>query len=95
MQTFPTPETLRRLPAGIPDIALILGSLVILGFIARVGEGALVAFRPPEIIPQVVLDPWQLPYYAGRSTLRMFVALFFSTVFTLIYGWVAAHSRWA
>jgi NitT/TauT family transport system permease protein len=34
-----------------------------------------------------------LPNYAARSTLRMFIALFASTIFTLIYGYIAAHSR--
>ncbi|RMD68326.1 MAG: ABC transporter permease subunit [Cyanobacteria bacterium J149] len=48
---------------------------------------------PPDVIPTVDLDPRNLPYYAGRSTLRMFIALFFSLLFTLVYGYIAAHSR--
>lgn len=60
---------------------------------ARVGAGALVSFEPPNIVPAIDLDPRNLPYYAGRSTLRMFIALFFSTVFTLVYGYIAAKSR--
>jgi NitT/TauT family transport system permease protein len=61
--------------------------------VARVGAGALVSFEPPNIVPAIDLDPRNLPYYAGRSTLRMFIALFFSTVFTLVYGYIAAKSR--
>ena len=34
-----------------------------------------------------------LPGYAARSTLRMFIALIFSTLFTLVYGYAAARSR--
>jgi ABC-type anion transport system duplicated permease subunit len=34
-----------------------------------------------------------LPYYAGRSTLRMFIALGFSLLFTLACGYIAAKSR--
>ncbi len=91
--TFPSPEVLRRFPFGLADIAIILGTLVLLGLIARVGAGALVSFVPPQVVPSVSLDPRHLPYYAARSTLRMFIALFFSTLFTLIYGYIAAKSR--
>jgi NitT/TauT family transport system permease protein len=92
MKTFPSSEAFRRLPIGLADIAVILGTLTLLTLIARVGAGTLVSFQPP-ISPIVDLDPLNLPYYAGRSTLRMFVGLFFSTVFTLTYGYVAAHNR--
>ncbi|KAB8319821.1 ABC transporter permease subunit [Tolypothrix campylonemoides VB511288] len=92
-QTFPSPEALRRFPFGLADIALILGTLVLIGVIARVGAGTLVSFVPPDIVPGVSLNPRHLPYYAASSTLRMFIALFWSTVFTLIYGYVAAKSR--
>jgi ABC-type nitrate/sulfonate/bicarbonate transport system permease component len=93
MKTFPSPEVLRRFPFGLADIGVILGTLVLLALVARVGAGALVSFEPPDIVPAIDLDPQNLPYYAGRSTLRMFIALFFSTVFTLVYGYIAANSR--
>lgn len=92
-QTFPSPEALRRFPSGLADIALILGTLVLIGLIARVGAGTLVSFVPPDVVPGVSLNPRHLPYYAARSTLRMFIALFWSTLFTLIYGYIAAKSR--
>ncbi|AUT04672.1 sulfonate ABC transporter permease (plasmid) [Nostoc sp. CENA543] len=92
-RTFPSPEALRRLPFGLADVALILGTLVLVGLIARVGAGTLISFVPPDVVPSVNLDPVNLPYYAGRSTLRMFIALFCSTFFTLIYGYIAAKSR--
>lgn len=93
MKTFPSPEALRRFPFGLADIAVILGTLVLLSLIARVGAGALVSFEPPNIMPEVDLDIANLPYYGGRSTLRMFIALFCSTVFSLAYGYIAANSR--
>ncbi|PPS41498.1 ABC transporter permease subunit [Chroococcidiopsis sp. TS-821] len=93
MKTFPSPEALRRLPFGLADIAVILGTLVLLALIARVGAGTLVSFQPPDIVPGIDLNPLNLPYYAARSTLRMFIALLCSTVFTLVYGYVAANSR--
>jgi NitT/TauT family transport system permease protein len=93
LRTFPTRAALRRLPFGLADVALLFGVLALLYAVARVGAGALVSFRPPEQLPSVSLDPRHLPYYAARSTLRMIIALIFSLLFTLSYGYVAAHSR--
>jgi NitT/TauT family transport system permease protein len=93
MKTFPSPEALRRFPFGLADIAVILGTLILLALIARIGAGTLVTFEPPHVVPTIDLDLRNLPYYAGRSTLRMFVALFFSTVFTFAYGYIAANSH--
>ncbi|HIK53846.1 MAG TPA: ABC transporter permease subunit [Synechococcales cyanobacterium M55_K2018_004] len=93
MRTFPSPEALRRFPFGLADIAVLLGTLVLIALVARVGAGTLVSFQPPHDVPSVDLDLRNLPYYAARSTLRMFIALFFSTVFTLVYGFIAAKSR--
>jgi NitT/TauT family transport system permease protein len=38
------------------------------------------------------LDPRNLPFYAARTTLRMFAGLFFSLIFTLTYATWAAKS---
>ncbi len=43
----------------------------------------------------VSLDPSNLPYYALRTVLRMFIALGISFLFTLIYAAAAAKSRMA
>ena len=93
VKTFPSPEVLRRFPFGLADVAVIFGTLALLALVARIGAGTLISFHPPDIVPGIDLDPRNLPYYAGRSTLRMFIALFCSTVFTLVYGYIAAHSR--
>lgn len=93
MRTFPSPEALRRFPFGLADVAVMLGTLVLLALIARLGAGALVQFEPPDIIPAISLEPHNLPYYAGRSTLRMFIALMFSMLFTFAYGYIAANSK--
>jgi len=77
----------------LPDLAVGLGILVLLYVVARAGSQSLVRFSPPEVIPSVSLDPWNLPNYAARSTLRMFVALGFSTLFTFVYGYAAARSK--
>lgn len=91
-RTFPSPEALKRFPFGFADVAMILGCLLLIALIARVGEDTLVSFQPTDTLPTIDLNPMGLPYYAARSTLRMFIALFFSFIFTLIYGYVAAHS---
>jgi NitT/TauT family transport system permease protein len=85
----------RRRAFGPADVAAILGTLLVLTLAARVGAGAFVAFAPPAHLPSVSLDPRNLPYYAGRSTLRMFAALAASFVFTLVYGYAAARNRYA
>lgn len=91
--TFPSREALQRLPFGLADIAVILGTMALLALIARVGAGMFVHFTPPGDLPAIDLHPANLPYYAARSTLRMFIALGCSLLFTLLYGSIAAKSR--
>jgi NitT/TauT family transport system permease protein len=86
-------SALRRAPFGLADIAVILGALVVIALVAKVGAGALVSFEPNTSVLHVDLAPRNLWYYAARSTLRMFIALSWSTVFALVYGYVAARSR--
>lgn len=78
---------------GLADLAVGLGVLTLLYVVAKVGAQSLVQFNPPDVIPTVDLDPRNLPNYAARSTLRMFIALGFSTIFTFIYGYTAARSK--
>jgi NitT/TauT family transport system permease protein len=77
---------------GYSDLAVGLGTLTLLYVAARIGSESLVRFHPPDVIPTISLDPRALPGYAARSTLRMFIALIFSTIFTLVYGYAAARS---
>ena len=93
MKLLPQPEALRQARFGWPDLLVILAVLVMLGLLAHVGSEAMVSFHPPDVSPTVSLDPRNLPEYAVRSTLRMFIALGCSTLFTLIYGSLAAHNR--
>jgi len=92
VRTFPSRGALRRLPFGLLDVAVLVVVLIGLLVILRVGRGATVSFAPSHVTT-ISSDPARLPYYTARSLLRMFAALFFSTVFTLIYGYVAARSR--
>lgn len=93
MKLLPQPEALRQTRVGWPDLLVILAVVTVLGLIARVGSAAMVSFHPPDVSPVVSLNPRNLPDYALRSTLRMFIALGCSTLFTLVYGSLAAHNR--
>jgi NitT/TauT family transport system permease protein len=94
-RALPASGSLRRLSFGLSDVAVFLGALLLLALLAKVGAGAFVSFVPPQTVPAVSLDPRNLPYYAGRSTLRMFIALAASFIFTFAYGYAAARSRYA
>lgn len=93
---FPRGNASRVLSFGsfaLADFALGLGVLILLYLVARVGSESLVRFNPPEVVPAISLDPRNLPNYAARSTLRMFIALACSIIFTFVYGYTAARSR--
>ena len=92
-RAFPSKYALPRSPIGPADTAILLAMFLLFYIVARVGSGFFVEFKPPVLQPTVNLDPANLPYYAIRSTLRMFIALGASVVFTLAYGYVAAKSR--
>src|SRR5579862_8744798 len=83
----------RRLPYGPADVAFLLGLFLLLYSLGNVGRGLFVQFKPPVFIPNVSLDPINLPYYAARSMLRMFLGLFLSLIFTFTYGYACAKSK--
>lgn len=70
-------------------LPLVLVVLVLLGY------GATQMDRPYQLgdtLP-LSLDPWHLPYYLLRSTLRMFMALGASLVFSVLFAVLAAKVR--
>ncbi len=81
----------RHLP-NIWDIAAIVAVALILVAIAQAGRGTLVPLAELNQ-PAITLDPWSLPEYAVRTTLRMFAALAASLLFTFTYAPLAAKSR--
>ena len=88
---FPAFLSTRRLPNLFDLVAAvcILGALV---YVVGIARGTLAPLDAPEATT-IVLDPWALPGYAVRTTLRMFAALACSLVFTLTYATWAAKSR--
>ncbi len=79
----------RRAP-NLWDAAAIFCVLAMLILIAHAAHGTLAPLPKTDTI---TLDPRWLPYYALRTTIRMFVALVFSMIFTLIVAPLAAKSR--
>ena len=69
-------------------LVIVLGLLVVLGHASRDLLEPLAKLKATPIS----LDPSQLPYYAARSTLRMFAALGVSLLFTFTYATWAAKS---
>jgi NitT/TauT family transport system permease protein len=70
---------------------------LLFGMLALIVVGAGGMTKPFDLgEPQTIsLDPLNLPYYALRTVLRMFIALGVSFLFTLIYAAAAAKSRMA
>jgi NitT/TauT family transport system permease protein len=56
------------------------------------GRGMLVAFDPAGV-PALDFSTSQIPYYAGRTLLRMWIAFAFSLFFAISLGYLAAKSR--
>ncbi|MGB8692382.1 MAG: ABC transporter permease subunit, partial [Steroidobacteraceae bacterium] len=72
-----------------------LALLVVLGFFVFLAEANRGLFAPLSQLDAVPLslDPWHLPQYAARTTLRMFAALGLSLLFTFTYATWAAKSE--
>src|SRR5580704_666655 len=81
----------RRLP-NVWDVAAILCVFATLISVAHVARGTWIRRDTPGAT-EISLDPWRLPEYAVRTTLRMFAALMASLVFTFTYGTAAAKSE--
>ncbi|HEY5743126.1 MAG TPA: hypothetical protein VIS99_11350 [Terrimicrobiaceae bacterium] len=58
------------------------------------GRGMLVHFDESQM-PQLSTNLGDIPYYAGRTLLRMWIAFTFSLLFTLTVGNAAAKNRMA
>ena len=81
----------RRLP-NLWDIVAILCVFATLITVAHVARGTWVPINAPGAT-EISLDPWRLPEYAIRTTMRMFAALAASLLFTFTYGTAAAKSE--
>jgi NitT/TauT family transport system permease protein len=90
--TFPSRDTLRRLRFRPLDALVGAGVFLLLYAVVRVGASAHVPIHSGHA-STIDTSPSRLPYYAARSLLRMFIALFFAYAFSLGYAYVAARNR--
>ena len=80
---------------GIPNYWDVIAFAIIIAIFVAIAQGArgmIAPLQPVEAAP-MSLDYWELPYYALRTTLRMFAALAASFLFTFTYATLAAKSR--
>lgn len=70
-------------------LLLVLSVFIFFGFNAR---QMAMPYQLGQTLP-ISLAPAALPFYAGRTVLRMLVALVFSLLFTFIFGTWAAKSK--
>jgi NitT/TauT family transport system permease protein len=73
----------------------VFAVLLIVGLLVFLGEASRHLFEPlAELQKQPPsLDPRNLPEYAARTTLRMFIAMVLSLIFTFTYATLAAKSK--
>lgn len=78
-----------------PNYWDILALLFVLTIISLFAWGAKQMSTPYQLGQEtpISLNPTLLPFYAGRTVVRMLIALFFSLLFTFIFGTWAAKSR--
>lgn len=76
---------------GWVDAFVMLALLGVLWSALHFGKGMLVAFDPATVA-EVDTSPSQIPYYAGRTLMRMWIAFSFSLFFAVATGYIAAKS---
>uniref|UniRef100_UPI003873A5AC ABC transporter permease n=1 Tax=Azospirillum fermentarium TaxID=1233114 RepID=UPI003873A5AC len=84
-----------RAAGAAPNRWDLLALPLVIGLLALMAVGGEEMTAPLDSIAAapVSLDPWMLPEYALRSTLRMLAAMAASLVFTFTYATLAAKSR--
>jgi NitT/TauT family transport system permease protein len=79
---------------GWIDAAVMLALFSLLWSALHFGKGMLVHFDDTVVL-QIDSSPSQIPYYAGRTLLRMWIAFSFSLFFAILTGYLAAKSKTA
>jgi len=89
--TFPSRGVWRRPGLRPVDLVVFAGLLALLFGLLRLAPALNAPFLPKTAPAAVSTDPANLPYYAVRSLLRMFIALALSLLFTFVYATAAAR----
>ena len=90
---FPSRGVWRRPGLSPVDLLVFAALLALLFGLLRLAPALNAPFLPKTAPSTVSTDPANLPYYAVRSLLRMFVALILSVLFTFVYATAAARLR--
>jgi NitT/TauT family transport system permease protein len=90
---FPARGLWRRPALRWADIVVTAALLALLFGLLRLAPALNAPFLPKTAPSTVSTDPANLPYYAVRSLLRMFIALILSVLFTFVYATAAARLR--
>jgi NitT/TauT family transport system permease protein len=90
---FPARGLWRRPGLRWADVVVAAALLALLFGLLRLAPSLNAPFLPSTAPSTVSTDPANLPYYAVRSLLRMFIALILSVIFTFVYATAAARLR--
>ena len=90
---FPARGLWRRPALRWADVVVAAALLALLFGLLRLAPALNAPFLPKTAPSTVSTDPADLPYYAVRSLLRMFIALILSVLFTFVYATAAARLR--
>lgn len=93
LRSFPGAGVLRRPALRWVDLLVGGALLVLLFLVVRLSASLNAPFDVGTAPTQVSTDPAELPGYAARSLLRMFIALGASVVFTFVFATAAARLR--
>src|SRR5580658_4856340 len=91
--TFPSRGVWRRPGLRLVDLFVFAALLALLYGVLRLAPSLNAPFLPKTAPSTVSTDPADLPYYAVRSLLRMFIGLILSVLFTFVYATAAARLR--
>jgi NitT/TauT family transport system permease protein len=91
--TFPSRGVWRRPSLRPVDVIVFAALLALLYGLLRLAPALNAPFLPKTAPSAVSTDPANLPYYAARSLLRMFIGLILSVLFTFVYATAAARLR--
>jgi NitT/TauT family transport system permease protein len=92
-QFLPVREVLRGRRLSWVDLVVAAGIIATLYGVVKLGRGMTVNLTAGHTATHISTDIANVPYYAARSLLRMFIALAISTLFTFVYGTAAARLR--
>ncbi|MFE4394524.1 MULTISPECIES: ABC transporter permease [Streptomycetaceae] len=90
---FPSRGVWRRPALRWVDVLVTAALVGLLYGLLRLAPSLDAPFLPEQAPSTVSTDPSDLPYYAVRSLLRMFVGLVVSVLFTFVYATAAARMR--